>query len=38
LIYKLILRTDRGPRLGNYVVDLGIQRTREILTEHLRHK
>jgi lysyl-tRNA synthetase class 1 len=38
LIYKLILRTDRGPRLGNYVVDLGVQRTREILTEHLRHK
>jgi lysyl-tRNA synthetase class 1 len=38
LIYKLILRTDRGPRLGNYVVDLGIQRTREILTEHIRHK
>jgi lysyl-tRNA synthetase class 1 len=38
LIYKLILRTDRGPRLGNYVVDLGIQRTREILTEHLGHK
>lgn len=38
LIYKLILRTDRGPRLGNYVVDLGIQRTCEILTEHLGHK
>jgi lysyl-tRNA synthetase class 1 len=36
LIYRLILRTDKGPRLGNYAVDLGIQRTCEILTERLR--
>jgi lysyl-tRNA synthetase class 1 len=36
LLYKLILHTDKGPRLGNYVVDLGLQRTCEILTEHQR--
>jgi lysyl-tRNA synthetase class 1 len=38
LIYNLILHTDRGPRLGNYMIDLGIQRTCEILTERLKHK
>jgi lysyl-tRNA synthetase, class I len=38
LIYNLILHSDRGPRLGNYVVDLGIQKTREILTERLMYK
>jgi lysyl-tRNA synthetase class 1 len=36
LLYKLILHTDKGPRLGNYAVDLGLQRTCEILTEHLK--
>ncbi len=36
LIYKVILHTDKGPRLGNYVVDLGIQRTCEILKEFLK--
>jgi lysyl-tRNA synthetase class 1 len=38
LIYNLILHSDRGPRLGNYVVDLGIQKTCEILTERLKDK
>jgi hypothetical protein len=32
------LHSDRGPRLGNYVIDLGIQRTCEILTARLGHK
>ncbi|HYY67928.1 MAG TPA: lysine--tRNA ligase [Nitrososphaeraceae archaeon] len=35
LLYKLILHTDKGPKLGNYAVDLGLKRTCEILTEHL---
>jgi lysyl-tRNA synthetase, class I len=38
LLYNLILHSDRGPRLGNYVIDLGIQRTCEILTARLGHK
>lgn len=38
LLYNLILHSDRGPRLGNYVIDLGIQRTCEILTSRLGHK
>jgi lysyl-tRNA synthetase, class I len=38
LLYNLILHSDRGPRLGNYVIDLGIQRTCEILTASLGHK
>ena len=35
LIYRLLLNTDRGPRLGNYAVDLGIEKTCEILAKHL---
>jgi lysyl-tRNA synthetase, class I len=38
LIYNLLLHSDRGPRLGNYVIDLGIQRACEILSERLKHK
>jgi lysyl-tRNA synthetase class 1 len=37
LIYRLVLNTDKGPRLGNYAVDLGIERTCEILAKHLEH-
>jgi lysyl-tRNA synthetase, class I len=38
LLYNIILHSDRGPRLGNYVIDLGIQRTCEILNASLGHK
>jgi lysyl-tRNA synthetase, class I len=37
LIYRLLLNTDTGPRLGNYAVDLGIEKTCEILSKHLDH-
>ena len=37
LIYRLVLNTDTGPRLGNYAVDLGIEKTCEILAKHLDH-
>ncbi|CAN5333106.1 lysine--tRNA ligase [soil metagenome] len=35
LIYRLVLNTDTGPRLGNYAVDLGIERTCDVLAKHL---
>jgi lysyl-tRNA synthetase class 1 len=37
LIYKILLNKDKGPKLGNYAVDLGIERTCEILLENLKH-
>jgi lysyl-tRNA synthetase, class I len=37
LIYRLLLNTDTGPRLGNYAVDLGIEKTCEILSKQLEH-
>ncbi|HKI08249.1 MAG TPA: lysine--tRNA ligase [Nitrososphaeraceae archaeon] len=36
LIYRILLNEDKGPKLGNYVVDLGIERTCEILMENLK--
>ena len=36
LIYRILLNDDKGPKLGNYVVDLGIERTCEILMENLK--
>jgi lysyl-tRNA synthetase, class I len=27
ILYRILINTDKGPRLGNYIVDLGIDRT-----------
>jgi lysyl-tRNA synthetase, class I len=37
LIYKILLNKDRGPKLGNYIVDLGIERSYSTLMEQLKH-
>jgi lysyl-tRNA synthetase, class I len=36
LLYKMLLNTDRGPRLGNYALDLGIERTCNILERYIQ--
>jgi lysyl-tRNA synthetase class 1 len=35
LIYRILLNTDKGPRIGNYAIDLGIERTCKIIKSHL---
>src|ERR671915_111060 len=35
LLYKMLLNMDRGPRLGNYALDLGIERTCNILERYI---
>jgi len=35
LLYRMLLNTDRGPRLGNYVLDLGIEQTCNILERYI---
>ena len=36
LLYKIILNKDKGPKLGNYAVDLGIERMCAILMDHIK--
>jgi lysyl-tRNA synthetase class 1 len=35
LLYRMFLNTDRGPRIGNYILDLGVDRARSILERYL---
>jgi lysyl-tRNA synthetase, class I len=35
LLYKILINSDRGPKLGNYLVDLGINRASEIIEKYL---
>src|SRR5215216_3314783 len=35
LLYKMFLNTDRGPRIGNYLLDLGIERATHMLKRYL---
>jgi lysyl-tRNA synthetase class 1 len=35
LLYKLLIHTDRGPKLGNYIVDIGINKACEIIKKYL---
>ena len=35
LLYQILINSDRGPKLGNYLVDLGIARTCEIIEKYL---
>ena len=36
LLYRILLNTGRGPRLGNYALDLGIERTCNILERYIK--
>ena len=35
LLYRILINADRGPRIGNYVLDLGLERTCQILEKYL---
>ena len=35
LLYKILINSDRVPKLGNYLVDLGINRACEIIEKYL---
>ncbi|MFL6501930.1 MAG: lysine--tRNA ligase [Nitrososphaera sp.] len=35
LLYRMFLNTDRGPRIGNYMLDLGVDRATSILEKYL---
>ena len=35
LLYRMFLNTDRGPRIGNYLLDLGIDRATSILQRYV---
>ena len=35
LLYKMLINSDRGPRIGNYILDLGIERTNNTLQRYL---
>jgi lysyl-tRNA synthetase class 1 len=35
LLYQILINSDRGPKLGNYLVDLGIDRTSETIEKYL---
>ena len=35
LLYRMFLNTDRGPRIGNYLLDLGIDRATSLLKKYL---
>ena len=36
LLYRMFLNADRGPRMGNYLLDLGIDRAKSILERYLK--
>ena len=35
LLYRILINADRGPRIGNYAVDSGLERTCQILEKYL---
>jgi lysyl-tRNA synthetase class 1 len=35
LLYRILVGADRGPRIGNYVLDLGIERTCKLVQSYL---
>lgn len=37
LLYRVLINSDKGPRIGNYLLDLGIERTCNILEKYLNN-
>jgi lysyl-tRNA synthetase class 1 len=35
MLYRMFLNADRGPRIGNYFLDLGIDRVAHVLGKYL---
>jgi len=34
LLYRMLINADRGPRIANYIIDLGLERTSKIIREY----
>jgi len=37
LLYRILINSDKGPRIGNYLLDLGIERTCNMLKKYLNN-
>ncbi len=37
LMYRMLINADSGPRLGGYITDLGLHRTRSILDSYISY-
>jgi lysyl-tRNA synthetase class 1 len=35
LLYRILINADRGPKIGNYVIDLGLERSCQIFENYL---
>ncbi len=35
LLYRILIGADRGPKIGNYLVDLGLERASQIISKHI---
>jgi lysyl-tRNA synthetase class 1 len=35
LLYRILINANRGPKIGNYVIDLGLERTCRIFEKYL---
>jgi len=35
LIYRILINSERGPKLGNYIVDLGIKNVIALLEKNI---
>ncbi len=35
ILYRILVGADRGPRIGNYILDLGIERTCDLVQAYL---
>ena len=36
LLYRMFLNSDKGPRMGNYILDLGIDKTTSMLKRYIQ--
>ena len=35
LLYRILINSDRGPKIGSYVLDLGIERSCDMINRYL---
>lgn len=35
ILYNILINTDKGPRIGNYIIDLGIERVSSMIKQYL---
>lgn len=35
ILYNILINADKGPRIGNYIMDLGLERVSDMIKQHL---